>query len=550
MKKILTLVLALCMLSSYAFAEDLIENIDLEPGFPVVKEPVSVTIALVPQGSAVDFQVEQNWMAEYINRNSGLDIEWMVIDSTAASERIPLMLNSGDMPDAILGHAFQANDIAQYGTSEGMFYPVNELLDYMPIFSAFLEENPAVREGITTTDGNIYGFPALNNIYSYAARFFIDQTWLDRLGLENPTTLEEFKNMLIAFRDEDANGNGDPDDEIPWGGSWSGASAERDLIFYALGYAVSGNLAVDHTKETPDIVYVPYEAQYKDYLLYMNDLWNEGLIDPDMFTQAETQVQATVLEGTIGFCAMSAPYVYVPDTKDNWVAINAMSKEEGGLRIYPAANPVYIPAIMVINADCDEEVAAALAALADEMYSVEWYGWSMYGPEAGSDLDYFGTGHYVEDGVIKYNMPDDMTDEWSFRCTYLTIWALPGFNNLQYDPYYQLYAEQFPDTQLGQLFATGNYFEDWQPNFIETYQPYYAESIPTFYFTSTRSRPRWTIMLPPWKPSSSPARSPSRMSTTTSSPRWKNMACRSMSSSIIATMAANPGVYSAPVSRL
>ena len=482
MKKILTLVLALCMLSSYAFAEDLIENIDLEPGFPVVKEPVSVTIALVPQGSAVDFQVEQNWMTEYINRNSGLDIEWMVIDATAASERIPLMLNSGDMPDAILGHAFQANDIAQYGTSEGMFYPVNELLDYMPIFSAFLEENPAVREGITTTDGNIYGFPALNNIYSYAARFVIDQTWLDRLGLENPTTLEEFKNMLIAFRDEDANGNGDPDDEIPWGGSWSGASAERDLIFYALGYAASGNLAVDHNKENPDIVFVPYEAQYKDYLLYMNDLWNEGLLDPDMFTQSETQVQATVLEGTIGFCAMSAPYVYVPETKDNWVAINAMSKEEGGLRIYPAANPVYIPAFMVLNADCDEEVAAALAALADEMYSVEWYGWSMYGPEAGSELDYFGTGHYVEDGVIKYNMPDDMTDEWSFRCTYLTIWDLPGFNSLQYDPYYQLYAEQFPDTQLGQLFATGNYFEDWQPNFIETYQPYYAESIPTFYF--------------------------------------------------------------------
>ena len=30
--------------------------------------------------------------------------------------------------------------------------------------------------------------------------------------------------------------------------------------------------------------------------------------------------------------------------------------------------------------------------------------------------------------------------------------------------------------------TTGNYFEDWQPNFIETYQPYYADGIPTFYF--------------------------------------------------------------------
>ena len=45
---------------------------------------------------------------------------------------------------------------------------------------------------------------------------YINTQWLERLGLEMPTTMEELKAVLIAFRDQDANGNGDPNDEIPF----------------------------------------------------------------------------------------------------------------------------------------------------------------------------------------------------------------------------------------------------------------------------------------------------------------------------------------------
>lgn len=40
-----------------------------------------------------------------------------------------------------------------------------------------------------------------------------------------PTTTDEFYEMLVAFRDQDANGNGDPNDELPLLGSssWGGA---------------------------------------------------------------------------------------------------------------------------------------------------------------------------------------------------------------------------------------------------------------------------------------------------------------------------------------
>lgn len=48
---------------------------------------------------------------------------------------------------------------------------------------------------------------------------FINKAWLDRLGMEMPTTVDEWYEVLKAFKEQGANGNGDPNDEIPLTGS-------------------------------------------------------------------------------------------------------------------------------------------------------------------------------------------------------------------------------------------------------------------------------------------------------------------------------------------
>ena len=48
-------------------------------------------------------------------------------------------------------------------------------------------------------------------------RWWINKNWLEKLNLAVPTTTEELKNVLIAFRDNDPNGNGQKD-EIPLSG--------------------------------------------------------------------------------------------------------------------------------------------------------------------------------------------------------------------------------------------------------------------------------------------------------------------------------------------
>lgn len=488
-KRVVSLALALFLvLGATAFADALIANVNLDATYPIVNEPLAVTIAAVPQSASVNFTIENNWMAAYLNKVSGLDITWMLVDPAGAKERITLMLNSGDMPDAIQGYAFSTNDIVQYGVVEGLFHPLNDLLAYCPAFSKVLEEQPAVRAAITATDGNIYGFPALSNIWNYPLRFFVDTTWLEAAGVENPHTLAEFKDMLAAFRDLDVNGNGDAGDEIPWAGSWNEQFSERNFILNAYGYVNngSGNIAIDYSCAEPVIVYIPYAAQYKDYLLYMNGLWNEGLMDPDMFTQAEAQVQATVLEGTIGFCGMSAPYVYDPDRQDLWDSINVLVDQEGDTPVFPGPNVIFTTSMMSLSVDCEDEVAAALANYADAFYTLEVWAQATFGPEAGSELDYFGTGHYLDEETrtIQYNMPADMTSAWTHRVTYLSFWNVPGMNQTGYDPYRLEYAKVYPDSAIGQFYKDGIVNRRDEDEQQQKQSPYYVENVPALFFAA------------------------------------------------------------------
>lgn len=71
---------------------------------------------------------------------------------------------------------------------------------------------------LTYPDGNIYSF--MSSVYTQHKSWtigvqFINKDWLDRVGKDIPTNLDEYYEVLKAFKEMDANGNGDPNDEIP-----------------------------------------------------------------------------------------------------------------------------------------------------------------------------------------------------------------------------------------------------------------------------------------------------------------------------------------------
>ena len=121
------------------------------------------------------------------------------------------------MPDAFIGVGFNNYSLAMHG-EDGAFIDLTPYItpEIMPNLYKILEDNPKIRAAITMDDGGIYGLPAGEqmgtagigrkidySIYSIPQFSMINKAWLDELGLEVPTTLDELHTALKAFKDND-----------------------------------------------------------------------------------------------------------------------------------------------------------------------------------------------------------------------------------------------------------------------------------------------------------------------------------------------------------
>ena len=119
-------------------------------------------------------------------------------------EKKNAILSSGDVPDVFLGGAITDADISAYPE---LFLPLNDYVEEQaPNVMRMFEEKPDTRMLAVFTDGNIYGLPSVKfHRPDSTSMMMINQDWLDALGLETPRTLEEFRDVLRAFRDGDPN---------------------------------------------------------------------------------------------------------------------------------------------------------------------------------------------------------------------------------------------------------------------------------------------------------------------------------------------------------
>lgn len=206
---------------SVALAALLIMSITLpvlaeEMSFPLVKEPLTLTFMAPRPSDYANGYADMKMLKEY-EEMSGIHIEWEEVPQESWSEKIKLVLNSTQLPDVIYGGDMSTTMAAKFG-SEGVLIPLNDLIENETVnLKHLLESRPDLKKLITSTDGNIYGLPMIDESLStqVAGVLGMNMTWLGNLGLEIPTTIDEFTAVLRAFKEQDANKNGDPNDEIP-----------------------------------------------------------------------------------------------------------------------------------------------------------------------------------------------------------------------------------------------------------------------------------------------------------------------------------------------
>ncbi|GFZ82665.1 hypothetical protein GCM10008018_30640 [Paenibacillus marchantiophytorum] len=126
--------------------------------------------------------------------------------------KLPVMIASGEYPDIVSG---KIDGFNKYGQS-GAFIPLNEpIAKWAPNIKKNLIDNPEAKSQTIAFDGNHYSVPMLSAMRT-SEGMLVRKDWLDRLGLPMPETIDDWYTMLKAFKEKDANGNGDSNDEVPF----------------------------------------------------------------------------------------------------------------------------------------------------------------------------------------------------------------------------------------------------------------------------------------------------------------------------------------------
>ncbi len=255
--------------------------------FPIASDGEMVSIATVQTSYFGD--VPSIYFTKWYEEQSGVKVDWKIIPEITKTEQIGIMMASLDsLPDAMMGMDFSPSDQVKYG-SQGIFLNLKNYIDEIGIFTkeAYTEK---MLQSVTASNGAIYALPGINACYHcmFPGKMMINQKWLDNLGLKMPTTTEEFKEVLRAFKEQDANGNGDPNDEIPMMGSDVGSRTRiYDFLFEAFFYNdYVARVSLDDGK----IKFNANTEEFKEALKYIRSLIEEELIDPVSLTQTSEEL--------------------------------------------------------------------------------------------------------------------------------------------------------------------------------------------------------------------------------------------------------------------
>lgn len=295
-------------------------------------------------------------MQEAMSR-ANINITFDSVLSADLTEKRNLMLASGEYPDMLFKSGIGMGDLTKYG-GQGILIPLEDLVhEYMPNLTAKLDEIDGWQY-LTSPDGHIYSIPEIS-ARGEINLFWLNKKWLDNLSLEEPKSMDDLYEVLKAFKEQDANGNGDPEDEIPFSltqGDYLGL-----LKYSGFSYDEGSMCAVIDGKLT----YVPTTDYFREYVAYLAKLYQEGLLEQTSFTQGGEQQQATGQSGDVygSFWTMGAFLTVGRDNDDDYVVMTPFHEDT-----YPIITGIKVGTMAITDACEHPEV---LMAWADYLYSEE-----------------------------------------------------------------------------------------------------------------------------------------------------------------------------------
>ncbi|MBQ7680133.1 MAG: hypothetical protein IJT34_09840 [Butyrivibrio sp.] len=253
--------------------------------------------------SGLDNWYDALWVRELESRLN-VDIQFVDVSSADNYDNVVNLTIAGDWPDVIFWDWSKYSGGLDQAVADGLVVPITSNPAYsakVPHYLDIVENNDLMRKALTQADGTISGFAhveesAQRNAYS---GYTIREDWLKRVGLEIPTTVDELHTALLAFKEQDANGNGDPTDEIPM--------SDRNSLNLIKELGAAWGLIYNTMQLDPETGKVNFwtevndGANFRDFTTTMAQWYAEGLIDPEFTTNVQDDINAKVTSDRLGF---------------------------------------------------------------------------------------------------------------------------------------------------------------------------------------------------------------------------------------------------------
>lgn len=360
----------------------------VNPGgvFPIVKQPITIKLALVSNAKVEDY--ETNYTTKHLQEISGINLDIVELPSTDTITKVNLLFASDDLPDLFTGVEFSKSAVEDF-VAAGKLIPIDDYIEKYGIgYKQFLS-TMAKDAGESTmqlydahsryADGKRY---ALDHVYTSLGAALdmsmcsVYEPWLIKLGVDRPTTIDDFYDLLVKFKNEDLNENGKAD-ELPLTGKQNEASVFISYIGSAFQYTDrTFRLAVNDGI----VDFIANNDLYKETLLLMNKMVVDGLVDPLLFTQetAELSARFALDDQTIG--VIMSPWVsqFMDTSYDrsrNFVPLPVL-KGPHGVITAPSQGPRFTPNFLITNKCKHPEAAYRIGdyMISDDGFKIFRYG--------------------------------------------------------------------------------------------------------------------------------------------------------------------------------
>lgn len=350
-------------------------------------------------------EVSEQWFFQYMEywfRKKGYEVQINVQSTWTTEESKKLMLATDTMADLVWGVELTNKEIVRYAIEEGCVLEwtgyINETL--MPNLSRMFAEQPESKTLSTAPNGGIYGIPYYASA-QYSAdflapdqRLYFRQSWLDAVGMQNPTTREELLTVLRAFKTNITSQTASYAD-VPL---VSANGRLEKYLWSCMGYygTEPSRYGSDLMLKDEMLVVPAYTESYRDFVTLMKTMYDEDLISKQFFGHTDLAVDSYVSGNQCG--AMSC--VDITSVGDNFSDIICANPIPMGdvttvEEIHISSQQAIVPNYIWANSRYEEP--RILAMLIDFIYSEEGTSLYYYGPKQSEDPLGLVDGWYVDE---------------------------------------------------------------------------------------------------------------------------------------------------------